>query len=218
MIKSVFNLLGIVAAMFAACKYGYIVKDFLVKRTNVYDFVLNNVTKRIVSLLGDSVADIPSPREIFSGFDMLPFDYQNAVNNIFNQQISEQASKIGTDISIYLSGIMMTVISFVITLAASYLVMIFAVGILNTMFKVPGLNAANKFLGGIFGILKTVIILYFVFALATPFIAISKDKNMIVDEILESKSSKFLYENNLVLNYLAYKDINIELINPLQPE
>ncbi|MBG0765744.1 MAG: hypothetical protein H0S78_12880, partial [Tissierellales bacterium] len=51
------------------------------------------------------------------------------------------------------------------------------------------------------------VILYLVFALATPFIMFSDKDNTFTNMVLESKSSEIFYENNLVLNYLSYKDI-----------
>jgi uncharacterized membrane protein required for colicin V production len=101
----------------------------------------------------------------------------------------------------------MIFISFTIALLFTFLIIFVIANVLNTIVKMPVLNLANKLLGGVFGALKTAVILYLVFALATPFIMFSDKDNTFTNMVLESKSSEIFYENNLVLNYLSYKDI-----------
>lgn len=101
----------------------------------------------------------------------------------------------------------MIFISFTIAILFVFLILFVIANAVNAIVKAPVLNLANKLLGGGLGIVKSVLILYLVFALATPFIMFSDKDNSITNKVLESSSSEIFYENNIILNYLSYKNI-----------
>ena len=70
--------------------------------------------------------------------------------------------------------------------------------------KLPLLNLTNRLFGAFMGILKGVILLYLIFALAAPLLSFMQDKPL-AKSVLNSESSKIFYENNIILNYLSYK-------------
>jgi len=106
-----------------------------------------------------------------------------------------------------ITAIIMIFISFTIAILFSFLILFIIANAVNAVVKAPVLNLANKVLGGATGIVKSVLILYLIFALATPLIMFSYKDSKITDKILESTSGEIFYENNIILNYLSYKDI-----------
>jgi uncharacterized membrane protein required for colicin V production len=112
----------------------------------------------------------------------------------------------GDSFAVYVDKISVIVvrsISFIITFLAVYIVLIILSDIINLVFKLPGLNFTNRMFGGAAGILKSVIMLYILFALCSPIIGFMPD-NSVTSAIKNSESGNYLYENNVILNYLSY--------------
>jgi uncharacterized membrane protein required for colicin V production len=145
--------------------------------------------------------------DLFKGFDKLPFDIRMMFNDMIASGDGSGIVSNTSSIADQVTNMIMIFISFTIALLFTFLIIFVIANVLNTIVKMPVLNLANKLLGGVFGALKTAVILYLVFALATPFIMFSDKDNTFTNMVLESKSSEIFYENNLVLNYLSYKDI-----------
>ena len=205
-IMSLFNLVGIILAFFISKEYYHIILNFLIKNTKlettVNDFVSDKISD-IVADIGESV----SMADLFKGFDKLPFDMKMIFNEMVNSGAGLSIISNTGNLSGQVTNIIMVFISFTIAILLSFLLIFVIANVINTIVKLPVLNLANKLLGGFLGALKTVVIIYLVFALATPFIMFSDVNNAITNMILESKSSEIFYENNIVLSYLSYKNI-----------
>ncbi|MFO7887632.1 MAG: CvpA family protein [Eubacteriales bacterium] len=205
-IMSLFSFIGIILAFFISKEYYHLVMKFLVKSTKlektINDFVSGKISE-LITEIGDSV----SISDLFKGFDKLPFDMKMMFKDVINNpETSLSISNYGNTAN-QLTNLIMVFISFAIAILFSFLVIFIVANILDTIVKLPVLNLANKVLGGVLGGLKTVVILYLVFALATPIIMFSDQNNVVTSMILDSESSSIFYENNIVLNYLSYKDI-----------
>src|SRR6056297_189225 len=205
-IMSLFNFIGIILAFFISKEYYYLVMNFLVKNTKlestINDFVSGKISK-LISEIGDGV----SITDLLKGFDKLPFDMKMIFKDVINNPENSLSVNNYGNIADQLTNLIMVFISFTIAILFTFLVIFIVANILNTIVKLPVLNLANKLLGGVLGGLKTVLILYLVFAVATPLSMFSDQDNAITSMVLESESSSVYYENNIVLNYLSYKDI-----------
>lgn len=199
-IKMSFHLVGLIITFFISKGYSYIVENFLISKTNLYDYMhtffysngqwLVNVLKGNSSSSPDNLTSIVKlPKFISSIFlDSLKFgqtnNYDMLINNI-------------TDFFIRSLG-------FIITFFAIYVILLLLCEIIDIVFKLPVLNLTNKVCGGILGLGKSILILYIIFALMTPLIAFLPD-NHLTKNITKSKSYSIFYENNIILNYLSYK-------------
>lgn len=205
LIMSLFDLVGLIVSFFISWKYYYIVKDFLIQRTGLVDFLNNNLSNKISGLIENLPVSEIDLGNIFHGFGKLPFDIQRIMGEFLQSSIGNTTSEYAYSMSEKITDVVLVIISFTVTFLIVYLGLMIVTGVLNIMFKAPVLNIANKLLGGVFGLLKAIVLLYIIFAVASPFIAMSHVDNNITGEILESKSSEIFYENNLILNYLTYK-------------
>jgi len=210
LIMSIFDLVGLIVSFIVAWNYHYLVKDFLVERTGIVDFTNNNISSKISDLVGEIPGTEIDMSSLFKGFGQLPFDIQRTLEDLLTNSIGETASEYAQSMSDKITNVFLVIISFTLALLIAYLILMIIAGVLNVMFKAPVLNMANKLLGAIFGLLKAVVMLYIVFAIASPFIAMSEKDNMFTTEVLQSKSSEIFYENNLILNYLTYRGILVE--------
>ncbi len=210
LIMSLFDLVGLVASFLIAWKYHYIVRDFFIERTGIVDFINNNISTKITDIIGNLPNKELDLGGIFKGFGKLPFDIQRIMEDFLQTSIGDTAEAYAQSMSDKITNVFLIIISFTVAFLITYLILMIVAGVLNVLFKAPVLNTANKLLGALFGLLKAVVLLYIVFAIVSPFIAMSEKDNIITTEILESKSSEVFYENNLILNYLTYKGILAE--------
>jgi hypothetical protein len=145
---------------------------------------------------------------IFKGYERLPIDIQKLLDEYIVKNSSLVPTlEYGDILAEKITIILIHAVSFIITFLVIYFLLMVVAGIMNTIFKAPILNLANRFLGGALGTIKAIVMLYIIFAIASPFVALSENDNKITTAILDSKSSEYFYENNIVLNYLTYKGI-----------
>jgi uncharacterized membrane protein required for colicin V production len=135
-----------------------------------------------------------------SNISKIPIELQKFVNNIMASEVSDTYSVFVDNMSL----LVIRSISFVITFLAIYVVLLILTAIINVIMKLPLLNITNRVFGAFMGILKSVIILYLIFALSAPMLSFMQDKPF-VQAILNSESSKIFYDKNIILNYLSYK-------------
>jgi len=202
-IKTLFDTIGLIVAFFLSKQFYYIVEEFLLKHTKLYikvhDF-FELKAKGFTEILQNSTGNIANSfREALK----LPVELQNVVSNMFSSNASTNVDTF----SIFVDNITLIVIrsiGFLITFLIIYIILVLASNFINIIFKLPGLNLANRLFGAATGAIKAVIILYIAFAICSPLIGFLQD-NKFVDGILKSESSKVFYDNNIILNYLSYK-------------
>lgn len=187
-IKTVFDTLGIVISFFLSKEFYYFAERFLINNTKLFvklhDYFEVKLSKSVVNNINNSI----------------PVELQNFVNNILASEASDTFAVFVDNISL----LAIRTISFVITFLTIYAVLLLLTTLLNTIMKLPLLNFTNRLFGAIMGILKGVILLYLIFALAAPLLSFMQEKPL-SQSVLNSESSKIFYDNNIVLNYLSYK-------------
>lgn len=187
-INTVFDTLGLVISFFLSKELYHFAENFLLKNTKLFvklhdyfelklsENVINNVNKNI------------------------PLELQKFLNNIIINETNDTFAVFIDNLSL----LVMRSISFVITFLTIYAVLLLISVLVNTIFKLPLLNLTNRLFGAFMGILKSVILLYLIFALAAPLLSFMQDKPL-AKSVLNSESSKIFYDNNIILNYLSYK-------------
>ncbi|HCS11999.1 MAG TPA: hypothetical protein DIV40_11145 [Clostridiales bacterium] len=186
-ILTVFDTLGVVISFFLSREMYHFVEDFL----------LNN-TKLFVKLHDYFEAKLST--STFNNIGKIPVELQKFVNNIMASEASDTFAIFVDNMSL----LVIRSISFIVTFLAIYAILLILTTIINTVMKLPLLNITNRLLGALMGIVKGVILLYLIFALATPLISFMQDKPL-AQSVLNSESSKIFYDNNIILNYLSYK-------------
>lgn len=187
-IKTVFDTLGLLISFFISKEIYHFINNFLLKNTKLfvklYDYFNAKLSQNILNSINNGI----------------PVGLQKFVNNILLSEATDTFAVFIDNISL----LIIRTISFVITFLTIYALLLFVATIVNTIAKLPLLNLTNRLFGAFVGILKGVIILYLIFALSAPILSFMKDKSM-VQSVLSSESSRILYDNNIILNYLSYK-------------
>ncbi|MGD9568237.1 MAG: CvpA family protein [Sedimentibacter sp.] len=192
-IKTLFDTLGVVVAFFASKEFYYITENFLLNNTKLFvkvrDFFEDKMSVKLLETFEES-KDIPA-------------ELKNVLSNIINVGDVTQADTFTVFVD-NISIILIRSISFVITFLVIYAILVLISNLINVIFKLPLLNLTNRIFGAGTGLIKSVIVLYIIFALSSPLIGFLQDSQL-TQNILSSESSKIFYDNNLILNYLSYK-------------
>lgn len=192
-IKTLFDTLGVIIAFFLSRQFYYFTENFLLNNTKlffkVHDFFESKFSEKLIESFEESVH--------------IPAELKNVLSNIV-----DSGGVAGTDtFAVFvdnISIILVRSISFVITFLVIYAALVLLSNIINIVFKLPILNLTNRLFGAGTGLLKSVIVLYIIFALSSPLIGFLQESKF-AQGVLESESSKIFYDNNIILNYLSYK-------------
>ncbi len=192
-IKTLFDTLGAVIAFFLSKEFYYITENFLLNNTKlfvkVHDFFESKMSEKLMETFEQSIN--------------IPAELKNVLSNIINTGDIANADTFSVFVD-NISIILIRSISFVITFLVIYAALVLLSNFINIIFKLPLLNLTNRLFGAGTGLIKSVIILYIVFALSSPLIGFLQDSSL-SQSILDSESSKIFYNNNIILNYLSYK-------------
>lgn len=186
-ILTVFDTLGLVVSFFLSREMYHFAERFL----------LNN-TKLFVKL--HDYFELKLSMNAVNNLSKVPVELQKFVNNIMAGGAPDTFAVFVDNMSL----LIIRSISFVVTFLAIYVILLLLTTLINTVMKLPLLNLTNRLFGAFMGILKSVIILYLIFALAAPMLSFMQDKPL-AQSVLISESRKIFYDNNIILNYLSYK-------------
>lgn len=192
-IKTLFDTLGVIIAFFLSKEFYYFTENFLLNNTKlfvkVHDFFESKLSERLM--------------ESFEKSMNIPVELKNVLSNIINTGDVAQADTFAVFVD-NISIILIRSISFVITFLVIYAILVLISNLINVIFKLPLLNLTNRLFGAGTGLIKSVIVMYIIFALSSPLIGFLQDSE-IAQAVLDSESSKIFYDNNIILNYLSYK-------------
>lgn len=186
-ILTVFDTLGLLVSFFLSREMYHFAERFL----------LNN-TKLFVKL--HDYFELKLSMNAVNNLSKVPVELQKFVNNIMAGGAPDTFAVFVDNMSL----LIIRSISFVVTFLAIYVILLLLTTLINTVMKLPLLNLTNRLFGAFMGILKSVIILYLIFALAAPMLSFMQDRPL-AQSVLNSESRKIFYDNNIILNYLSYK-------------
>ena len=193
-IKTLFDTLGVIISFFLSREFYYITENFLLDNTKlfvkIHDFFESELSLKIVESFEESMK--------------IPVELKNILSNIINMEGVTEIDTFAVFVD-NISIILIRSISFVITFLVIYAILVLLSNFINVIFKLPLLNLTNRLFGAGTGLLKSAIVLYIIFALGSPLIGFMQN-NTLANSVLNSESSKIFYDNNLILNYLSYKE------------
>lgn len=192
-IKTLFDTLGVIIAFFLSKGFYYLTENFLLNNTKlfvkVHDFFESKLSEKLM--------------ESFEQSNNIPAELKNVLSNIINTGDVAQTDTFAVFVD-NISIILIRSISFVLTFLVIYAILVLVSNLINVIFKLPLLNLTNRMFGAGTGLVKSVIVMYIIFALSSPLIGFLQNSD-IAQAVLDSESSKIFYDNNIILNYLSYK-------------
>lgn len=194
-VLSIFSIVGFILSLFIAKLYYPVVSRFLISNTGIFTKISTFVSERVLKLTRGT-SSTQSTESILDLFK-LPTTLKEGV--ISNSTGVEQSAQ--NLISDNLTNIVITIISFFIVFIVAKILLNIAVKILDNITRLPGLNEVNKLLGFVIGVTKGIIIVYIIFAILTPVIAMYPD-GFIANNTINSKLGYYFYTNNIIIMYL----------------
>lgn len=192
-IKTLFDTLGVIVSFFLSREFYYLTENFLLNNTKlfvkIHDFFESKISEKLMMSFEES--------------GHIPAELKNVLSNIINTGDLTGADTFAVFVD-NISIILIRSISFVVTFLVIYAILVLISNFINVIFKLPLLNLTNRIFGAGTGLLKSLIILYIIFALGSPLIGFLQD-SVFARSVLNSESSKIFYDNNILLNYLSYK-------------
>lgn len=187
-VKTIFDTLGLVISFFLSKGFYHFAEGFILNNTKLFVKLHDYFEMKLAQNVADNISST------------IPAGLQKFVNNIVATEASDTFAVFVNNISLLL----IRTISFLVTFLIIYAILLILSILINAIMKLPLLNITNRVFGAFMGILKGVILLCLIFALAAPPLSLMHDKAL-AQSVLNSESAKFFYDNNLILNYLSHK-------------
>lgn len=111
-------------------------------------------------------------------------------------------SVIRDKIATSLTGIVLNLMCGIILFIFTFLVIKIIIKLLDFIDYIPVIGEINKMLGGIFGVIEALLIIWLVFSIVKVFENIPTAK-VLIDQINSNFLVKMLYDNNMVYNFFS---------------
>ncbi|MGI6002493.1 MAG: CvpA family protein [Lachnospiraceae bacterium] len=194
-VKTVFTLVGLVAAIAAAVFLSPHLSSYLAE-TSLYDDIETQVEKAVddtgSSQEGLTMGDAA---RIFALPSMLSSELQSSSEGYPEGGLTAYTVT-------YVTGKIIDVIAFIIVLAAVWIIIALIAHALDHLARKPVLNALNRFGGLAIGLLKGMLILW-IFCLLIMLAVSFNIGNDLYAQIQESTFLSWVYDNNLLLTLLG---------------
>lgn len=200
-IVTVFNLAGFIISYYIAKSYYPVVSKYIIANPDFFDKIKEFVSEKIQPLveknavandMNSMLQGIKLPKSIMEGIS------QNTHLDSYVKDMTDTASNL---IAESLTHMLINIVSFLITFAIAWLVIMIIVKVIDSFASLPILNQFNKLLGLSVGFIKGILILYLIFAVLTPIVSFSPN-GAIAKGVFDSKFGYYLYDNNILLKYL----------------
>ncbi|MBE5960234.1 MAG: CvpA family protein [Lachnospiraceae bacterium] len=201
LIKTVFSLFSMVAAVLLSSFISPQVSKVLQENEAVVEYMSDKV-EAVLPLedLGNKITDQ------ISFVDSLPIPASMKTSIIENNNSDTYAQMAVDNFTAYIThavaNIILNAIAFIVTFLVIIIVLNIVCSVLNIISKLPILNQINKTAGMLVGIAQGLIIIWVLGILVTVFSGSTMGQE-IFKMINENEFLSFLYDNNLILRFIA---------------
>lgn len=197
-ILSVFGFLPFLGALIGTKILNPVFNKFL-RGTFIFEKITNFISEKLDFSSAITNAVSGSQTEIINNMKIPDFLKVKLIENN-NSVVHEvlDTSGIQDYITKFLANGILNILCIIILFVGIYLIIKLIIRFFDTATKLPGLNFLNRVLGMIIGILKGIIIIWFVFTIMFFFI-VSPAWQPLFEGIQNSILGKLLYDNNMLL-------------------
>ncbi len=193
LIKSVWKIVALVLTIVLAITLKAPMVNFLAE-TEFADHIYSSVQERISIDVGEE--ELVQVGENAGLPDYLVAEMINVTN--LNDGLSNVVNDGTNEIARRLTMLMLRIISIVILFILIRLLLAAAFTILNTVTKLPLLSQANRLLGGLFGVINSLAIIY----IACAVLSLLPLNDRLYDLINQSYIVKYFYNYNILLQLI----------------
>ncbi len=128
----------------------------------------------------------------------LPEPLSSLLKNNLTNQIYGAAANVGDYVSQTIVGAVLSVIAFILCFIVIFILSHFLLGFLKAIFKFPVLKQLNSLVGGVFGLLRGILLCFIAFTLL-PLLQTVLPLDMVQEAVSASSLAPFFNSGNLIL-------------------
>jgi uncharacterized membrane protein required for colicin V production len=200
-IKSFVEFIGYFVAMFAAILLSNAISVF------IYNTILRDMLIKKISTAISTSAALPAEQKVQTILQALPGFVTNSMGShgvtsaSLGKAVSNSAASAAPQVADMISPVIIGLTKIIVTVLLFVLLLLavrFLAKALNTVFKLPVLHQLNSLLGGVFGLLKGIIIVLLLCAVVQVTIPMMKEKDsrFVQQTVNSSYIFKTVYQNN----------------------
>lgn len=192
LVEVAFKIFSFLVSILISLILFFPISNYIIRNYNIDE----NIEKAILTNVVKEQNSTNSEKEVNEDSIILKYINKNIkeTTDKAKQEIIEIAAK---EISIKIINIGIIIILYIIT----RIILIFAKNIAEMIANLPILKQFNELGGAIYGLLKSMLIIYVVLAVIMLLSSMT-DLSFIVQEILNSRITSILYNNNLIIMLL----------------
>lgn len=206
-VKSILGMVAMIAAFALAYQLSAVLAPI------VYDrFISQRVYETIQEKLVDASGAGAAAKQVAAVFASIPSAVLNMAGSIGIDTggivkkvnaLDNQGANIALELEKSVAAPIITAVAhailFVAVLVLSYILLMIVVSLIDRFFKLPLLKTANKFLGGVLGAFKGVLLVFLLCVILEVVVGMGKG-TVLADAVGSSKIITFMNENNFILN------------------
>jgi len=204
LVKMVFSLASVIAALLIAALFSPIVSGIMMNSESIVGFIDEKV-ETIINFSSEEAeeADEEEQKTLIESLP-LPESIKESLlkNNTIENYASMQVDGFEEYVCRRITNVIVNAIAFVITLVVAIVALWFVCKTLNIIAKLPLLRQLNELGGFAVGIVEGVLIVWILFVVLTMF-AGSEFGRDTMELIAENSLLDFLYKNNLVSKFIT---------------
>jgi len=167
------------------------ISNFIINQTEIDDNIQKSIVETIRSNKKEEDNNEKNTSDIFVSYIE---DKITEVGDTAKDYVIENAAK-------EISKLIINIIVYIIIFIVSRIVLIFIKAIADLITKLPVIKQFDEVGGGIYGALRAIVVILFLFTIVAVLIPIFQN-NAILEIIDESIISKFIYENNTIIKII----------------
>ena len=174
------------------------ISSFIINQTQIDDNIQDNIIRTF------NAEDSKENKQ-----EIKEKDNTEEISNIFYNYIEEKITQVEDEAKEYVIEIasreitdaIINIIVFILVFIISRLILIFVKALADLITKIPVIKQFDELGGGIYGVLRAVVIIMILFTILAIVLPLMPDTNILAI-IDESILSKFIYENNMIIRII----------------
>lgn len=176
------------------------ISSFIINQTQIDDNIQDNIIRTF------NAEDSKENKQ-----EIKEKDNTEEISNIFYNYIEEKITQVEDEAKEYVIEIasreitdaIINIIVFILVFIISRLILIFVKALADLITKIPVIKQFDELGGGIYGVLRAVVIIMILFTILAIVLPLMPDTNILAI-IDESILSKFIYENNMIIRIILW--------------
>ncbi|MCR4956816.1 MAG: CvpA family protein [Lachnospiraceae bacterium] len=201
-VKMAYGCIAIVISITLVSLLTPYVKDMLLHHTNLYEQLSKSCTEAIEEKYSRNESEKPKDEEdVYKGAGIVLPSGAKMLEGVLDkgkEAVSGIYEQVGSKVAMWI----LCAIAFVVTLLIVQILIHVIGGVLHLISKLPIIHGVDKIAGAAAGLMMGVLILWIIFVVLST-CCTSEKFDFVFRQIEENPITGFLYQNNLIVNFVV---------------